>query len=442
MAPHARFHYRSPEELRSEARSLGLDLPWSEDGTGVLLEPIAVGGRRVPNRLAVQPMEGADAGPDGGPGELTLRRYERFGEGNWGLIWFEAAAVTPDGRSNPRQLRLTRGTLDGFKRLVERTRDAARGGLSPLLILQLTHSGRFAKPEGRPAPIIAQHEPSLDGLFGLPFDHPVVGDATLDRLQDAFVGSADLAIEAGFDGVDIKACHGYLVAELLGARLRDGRYGGDYDKRTRFLREVVGRVRDRASGSIPAVRLNAFDALPYPNGFGSSPGEGILEDLTEPKRLAADLAVAGAVLLNVTAGVPHLRPHVGRPFDKPVAGGIVPPEHPLEGVVRLLRLASSIREAIPGTPVVGTGYSWLRQFAPEVAAGVIRREGADLAGFGRMVFAYPDLPRDLARDGRLSSKKVCVACSGCSELPRAGRPSGCVVRDPAFYPAVRPLRAG
>jgi len=436
MSRPERFRFRTLEELFAKARELGLELPISGN-IGILLSPFALSGRTLPNRLAIHPMEGADADARGGPGELTFRRYGRFGAGGCSLIWFEAAAVVPAGRSNPRQLLLDPRNLDGFKRLVAATRKAAAreggAGRDLLLVLQLTHSGRFSKPEGKPAPIIAHHAPLLDAVHDLPHDSPLIEDDDLDRLQDDFVKAAGLASEAGFDGVDIKACHGYLVAELLGAVARKGRYGGSFENRTRFLRETLHRVRDRFPGLIAAVRLNATDTLPYPQGFGADRNKPGIEDLSEPRALLRALSDDGVALVNITVGVPHLRPHFGRPFDKPIRGGAVPDEHPLEGVARLVRITAELQSARPSLPLVGTGYSWLRQYAPAVAAGVLTRKKAALIGFGRMAFAYPDFARDLLLYGRLDPNKVCVACSGCSDLPRAGLPAGCIVRDRPTY---------
>jgi 2,4-dienoyl-CoA reductase-like NADH-dependent reductase (Old Yellow Enzyme family) len=76
----------------------------------------------------------------------------------------------------------------------------------------------------------------------MPVSEPI-SDEALDRLLDAFVATAKRAERAGFDGVDMKAVHGYLVAELLGARRREGRYGGSYEHRTRFLKACIEAMR-------------------------------------------------------------------------------------------------------------------------------------------------------------------------------------------------------
>jgi len=436
MTNPGRFDFRSAEDLLKKSAALGLDLPYSDD-PGILLRPVTLSGRKLKNRLVIHPLEGADAEPDGSPGEKTFRRYERFGRGGAGMVWFEAAAVMPEGRSNPGQLRLTAANLDAFKRLVERTRAAARIGsetkTEPFLILQLTHSGRFSRPEGVPAPVTARRDPVLDSRLPTGIRPAVASDEDLLALGEAFVEASRLASFAGFDGVDIKACHGYLIAELLSGFSREGRYGGSYENRVRLLLDTVSGIRTSVPALSVNVRLNVWDGFPYPSGFGADPGFSDRENPEEPLRLARDLAGRGIEFLNVSAGIPHYLPHIGRPFDAPVQGGAASPEHPLLGVSRLLRLAGTIQEGARPLPIVGTGYSWLRFLFPGVAAAVVAAGRASLIGLGRLAYAYPDFVRDLASDGRLNPRKTCTACSGCSTLLRAARPVGCVVRDAGIY---------
>lgn len=437
MAAHAKFHFRAAEELRAEGGRLGLEIPYEED-ISVLLEKTSVAGRELPNRLAVLPMEGADAEADGAPSESTLRRYRRYAAGGSGLIWCEATSVRPDGRSNPHQLMLTEKTLGGFSRLVDEARAAARNewgpALRPLLILQLTHSGRFSKPEGTPVPRILQHNPHLDPLHGLPSDYPLVPDGEIEAVRDDFVEAAELAAAAGFDGVDVKACHGYLVSETLAAHNRtESRYGGTFENRTRLLLETVRLIREEAPGLLVTSRLSASDTVPFPYGFGMDPDEPEKIDLTETKALLGLLARAGVAFLSISLGVPYWKPHFGRPFDTPVPGGKVPEEHPLEGVARHLRVAAELQKSAPGTALVGAGYSWLRAFAPNVGAAMVGTGRSAVIGFGRGALAYPDFAKDLAERGRLDPRKVCTTCSLCSHLLRQGRKTGCAVRDAEVY---------
>ena len=432
MSRHEPFAFRTGSDLLRKADELGLEFPY-QDSVAPLLEGVTLGPKRIANRLAVQPMEGFDAAPDGSPDELTFRRYLRFAEGGSGLIWFEATSVVPEGRSNPQQLMLGTRNSDAFKRLVEKTQVTARKAFGNsqevFLVLQLTHSGRYSRPEGRLLSQAASFNPLLDRKAE---DVHVLTDDELARLQDRFVGVARLAEEAGFDGVDIKACHGYLVNDLLASREREeSRYGGTFENRVRFISEVVQRIRDEASRLCLAVRLSSSDGLP--GGFGVSEENPEKIDLSEPKELVSRLIRSGCSLFNVTAGNPYIKPHLGRPFDRPLQGASLPEEHPLEGISRLLKIAAEFQKEFQDIPFVGTGYSWLRHFFPHVGAAVLRRGEATLIGLGRSSLAYPDAPKDLMNSGSLDPAKVCIACSRCTELMRKGYQSGCVMKDKEIY---------
>ncbi len=435
MAKHAAFHIDDIDGLRAELERLRLELPIADD-LSALAEPLALpGGRQTPNRFAVHPMEGFDSTPDGAPGDLSFRRYRRYAEGGSGLIWFEATAVLPEARSNPGQLWIHHGSVGVFARLVERTRQAARRihGHDVVLILQLTHSGRYSKPTGVPKPIIAHHSAVLDPKHGLPADYPLITDDALDRLQETFLEAARLAAQAGFDGVDVKACHRYLVSELLASHTRDGRYGGSFENRTRFLREVLARVRRELPDLLATTRMNAFDGIEHPYGWGVDAADPALPDLTEPIRLVRGLRDEGLPLLNVTIGNPYSNAHLGRPFNSSVVGVAPPEEHPLEGVARILGVVRAMQESVPDVPVISTGYAWLRHLMPQVAAGMLAVGGAALVGQGRGAFAYPDSPMDILREGRMDPGKCCVACSACTQIMRDGGRTGCVVRDAEVY---------
>jgi len=441
MAPHAKFKLGSAGDLRAEAERLGLEIPYREDPS-ILLEPASFGGRQVPNKLAVLPMEGADAEPSGEPSEWTRRRYRAYAAGGAGLIWVEAAAVRADGRSNPAQLLITEGSLGGFARLVGDVKAAAKKAWGtdhePLVVLQLTHSGRFARPEGTPRPVVVQHNPHLDPLRDIPADADLVSDEELTGIRDDFVEAADLAASAGFDGVDIKACHGYLVSETLAAHDReDSRYGGTFENRGRLLFEIVRRIRDEAPRLAVTSRLSATDAVPFPFGFGMDPDAPQTIDLREPKAVAAGLALSGVRFLALSLGIPAWRPHYGRPFDQPVPGGPVPAEHPLEGVARHLGFAAEFQLSLPGTAIVGAGYSWLRHLGPGVAAAMVAAGRSAAFPLGRGALAYPDFAADLIRRGRMDPAKACTTCSLCSLLLRRQERVGCVVRDPAYKNAAR-----
>ena len=453
MAEHEKFHYRNLAELTTAIDALGLDLPTNED-LSILASPARLGRLSLPNRLAIHPMEGCDGTSDGAPDELTFRRYERFAAGGAGLIWMEATAVLAEGRANPRQLWLHEGSAAGFAELARRTRSAAaNAGCKPLLVLQLTHSGRYSRPAGKPAPIIAHHSAVLDPPLGLAADLPLVSDGHLDALQEAYVRAAVLAAEAGFDAVDVKSCHRYLINELLASHTRaNSRYGADYANRTRFLRETMAKLRDAVGDRLEITcRMNVYDGIEYPYGWGvekpdARAGEAEHEapfprpDLTEPIQLIGELVDAGLGCLSVTAGNPYWRPAVNRPADWAAANEPAPAEHPLEGVARLVALTRQVQQAHPKLTVVGAGYTWLRQYLPHFAAAAVARGWATVVGLGRGALAYPDFAADVIGKGGLDRRKVCILCGSCTQIMRDGGRAGCVVRDSEVYAPI--YRAG
>ncbi len=435
MSQHKQFTYKTSGELLSKASKLGIELPFSEN-IDPLFEPAVVSGRKIPNRIAVQPMEGFDSYPDGAPGELAFRRYKRYAQGGSGLIWFEATSVNHNGRSNPRQLLLSSATSGEFKRLVDITKNLAYRefgyGHEPFLVLQLTHSGRYSAPAGNPEPLAACLNPHLDMRFD---GVKVLCDNDLDKLQEDYINAARLASDAGFDAVDIKACHGYLVHDLLSSFTRkNSKYGGEQlQNRAGFLLEIIEKIKVEVPGMVLAVRLNLYDGLPYPHGFGTKKDSSAEPDLSELMELIRMLTTAGVEIINGTLGIPYAAPHIGRPYDKALPGDPPPQEHPLEGISRFINTTEEVQIYFDNLPVVGSGYSWLRQFYPNVGAEVLRRKGASFIGLGRASFAYPHGPKDLMDRGLLDVKKVCIACSKCTEMMRHNQISGCVTRDIEIY---------
>jgi len=437
MVEHETFRYKTLGEMEQAVRALGLedDIAFSDDLTP-LQRSVAVGPFRTPNALAIHPMEGHDAQDDGSPSGLTQRRYERFARGGAGLIWMEAVAVRPEWRAHPHQLCLTAQNKQAFGDLREQILDWHRQewGVEPLVVLQLTHSGRFTRPGARLQPIIPFHDPLLDEVVGIDGDYPVLTDQELEEVEGTFVKAAGWALEAGFQLMDVKSCHRYLSSELLAGFTRPGPYGGSFENRTRFLRNTLGRIKKELDPDLHlAIRLNAYDGLPYPYGWGVDRNDHRQEDLTEPSALVKLLVGWGVEIINITVGTPCYNPWVGRPFDRPAEGIRSAPEHPLEGVARFFRVTERIQRAIPQTPVVGTGYSWLRQFLGNAAAYNLANGRVSLVGVGRQAFAYPDFARDLLCKGELDKQRVCVTCSRCSELMVKGGPVGCVLRDREVY---------
>ena len=430
-----------------------------------LAQPLMLNGIKIGNRFAIHPMEGWDGTRDGRPTDLTFRRWRNFGRSGAKLIWGgEAVAVLHEGRANPNQLLINEDTRSDLARLREALIDEHRratGSADGLLIgLQLTHSGRYSQPnvKGRPEPSILYRHPFLDKRLGLSADYPLLADGEIRGIIEAFHRSARIAREVGYDFVDVKHCHGYLGHEFLSAHTREGDYGGGFANRTRFLREVVEGIRSIAPGLEISVRLSAFDtvpfrpdperstpgkpgpgvpepfadSLPYRWGFGANPENPIELDLTDSKQFLSLLRELGIRLVNISAGSPYYNPHVQRPTLFPPSDGYLPPEDPLVGVARQMDAARLLKGQFPDLLIVGTAYTYLQDFLPNVAQAAVREGWVDCVGLGRMVLAYPELPLQVLEGRALDRKRLCRTFSDCTTAPRNGLPSGCYPLDPHY----------
>lgn len=426
------------DALTARLDELGLELPcddWTLSAAqgSPLAEPLELGGGiTVANRWVVQPMEGWDADRNGAPTELVERRWRRFGQSGAGWVWGgEAVAVSPEGRANPRQLLLDDTNAPALGAL-RRTLIAAAGEAGrrePFVGLQLTHSGRWADA----GPRVAQRHPYLDARRDV-VDTSVLGDRDVDEIVAAFGRAAHLAQEEGFDFVDVKHCHGYLLHEFLGARQRPGRFGGEtLAERTRLMTGVLDAIRAAAPGLTIGMRLSLFDLAP--------PGEDIeiakrygfgVGDLDEPLELVAQLPSLGVALLNITGASPYYVPHAQRPAAFPPSDGYAPPEDPLVGVARLLHAARAAARAAPDLVVVSSGWTYLQEYVAPVAQACVRDGWFDAVGLGRMMLSYPTLPADTLAGAPLDTDRICRTFSDCTTAPRHGMVSGCYPLDP-FY---------
>ncbi len=422
---------KNREDLLAMEETAGVKLPYTAD-VSLLSAPLSIGSKKAANRIVYQAMEGCDSTGEGKPDELSKRRYRRFAAGGTGIIWYEATAVMPEGRANPRQSYINKENLDAFRREVAEIKETClrENGYEPLVICQLTHSGRYSKPEGTPAPLIAYNNPIFEG--DKPIDASrIVNDDYLDQVKEKLIEGAALAETAGFDGADVKCCHRYLLSELTSAYLREGKYGGSLENRTRLLREAVkGAMENVGSGFIVTTRMNAYDGFPYPYGLGVREGEGIAPDYTEAAWLVKELVSYGVPLLDITMGNPYFNPHVNRPYAK---GGYEPPEHPLFGVHRMLSGTALLKKAAGAVPVICSGISFLGAEAPYVTAAAIEQGWFDMAGFGRQTLAYPDVAKDIVNKGEMDKSRLCMACGKCTEIMRRpGGTPGCAVRDKLY----------
>ncbi|MEC9475789.1 MAG: NADH:flavin oxidoreductase [Planctomycetota bacterium] len=462
--------YRDVDAFRARWKEIAVDLDLDDEieVPGPLGSSIEKSGWELSNRFAVHPMEGWDALADGQPSGETLRRWRRFGESGAALIWGgEAFAVGEDGRANPNQL--FHRDLDTTCRSLESLRSALEEGRASIgdeaparsvIGLQLTHSGRWSRPTmAGPSPRIAFEHPVLDGRVGASSEH-LLSDTDLQQIAERYVEVARCARDTGFDFVDLKACHGYLIHELLAARTREGPFGGDLEGRSRFLRDLIGQVRSAVPDLGIGVRLSVTDVVPfhtsdqgvgepdwpageaYSHGFGIDPQDPLQPQWDEPLQLISLLQESGINWLNLTIGSPYWCPHRQRPAQYPPSDGYPPPEDPLVGVAQHLKAVRRVRSAFPDLGLVGTGWSYLQEWLPAVAQHEIRNGHQDVIGLGRSMLSYPELPRDVIHGRAMPKKLICRTFSDCTTAPRNGLLSGCFPLDEHYkkHPAAEQLK--
>ena len=440
--------------------STGITLPFDEEvksgPDAPLAKPYVLNSKVIGNRFAILPMEGWDNTNDGKPTDLTKRRWQRWGLSGAKLIFGgEATAVCQDGKGSPNQLMMLKqnlGEITELRELLVRTHEEHFSTADDLLVgTQLTHSGRLSHPHDmrRSEPRILYHHPILDERYDVKDDKALMTDNDIDRLIEDFVKAARLSQRAGFDFVDIKHCHGYLGHELLSAVDRPGRYGGSFENRTRFLREIVAGIRSEVPGLDIAVRLSAVDFIPfqqgaddrtepatfsgerYPYAFGGD-GTGLGIDLTEPLAFLDLLTKLGIKLVCISAGADYNSHVMGPYFSVPVAPHR-PPEDPLVGVARLISLVAELKKNRPELAYVGSGYSYLQQWLPNVAQSVINNNLTDFVGIGRMSICYPDIVADILAGRTLKRKRICRTCGYCDTAPGYGMVSGCYTLDEFYH---------
>jgi NADPH2 dehydrogenase len=452
---------KSVAHFREHWRSLGVNLPCDNHLLIGSDSPLRQALQNIGNRIAVQPMEGWDGTLDGRPTENTKRRWRRFGQSGAKLIWGgEAVAISHEGRANPNQLMLAPHTEKGIAELrmelMAQHRMTTGSDKGLLIGLQLTHSGRYSRPNQKKlnsdARTLYRH-PILDRRLGLDDRHALITDGEIAAIIEGFHAAAVRAWKLGFDFVDVKHCHGYLGHEFLSARNRDGRYGGSLEGRTQFLREIVQGIRSLAPGLQIGVRLSAFDTVPFfPDPQRSSagkPGPGIPEasecpyrwgfgvnasnpveiDLSETIQFLSLLEEQGIQLVNITGGSPYYNPHIQRPAMFPPSDGYLPPEDPLVGVARQMDVTRRLKQRFPNLIFVGSAYSYLQEFLPHVAQAAVRDGWTDFVGLGRMVLSYPEILWDASEGRPIQRKKICRTFSDCTTAPRNGLPSGCYPLD-------------
>jgi 2,4-dienoyl-CoA reductase-like NADH-dependent reductase (Old Yellow Enzyme family) len=370
-----------------------------------IFEPLKISDKIIPNRLFAQAMEGNDCENGGQPSGMTIDRYVKFAEGKWGIVIIEATSVTETSLARVNGMIINKKNLDSIKRLVDVFR---KNNDKSLVFLQITHSG--------------QHSGSFSDRTTLtPSDDSgrryISGDE-IARIRDLFIEGGILAEQAGTDGIDLKLCHGYMGAEILRpSNTRDDGWGGSFENRTRFLREVVQGMKSglKNSNFILGSRLSIYEGIR--GGCGTAGPDDIVEDLSQMHDVIRLMDDLGMHYVNVSAGIPAITGTITRPT-----------ETSKYLVLHHLRYTKDVKEMIKkekrNLAVVGSAYSTHKDQAPDIAEDMLQRDYVDLCGFGRQIFADPLMPKKL-----VSGEKInwCVLCSGCAKLMIAQLNDGCIM---------------
>ena len=332
--------------------------------TESLFSRLSLRGTALPNRVMVSPMcQYSCENRDGLATDWHLVHLGSRAVGGAGVVMTEATAVSPEGRISPQDLGLwSREHADALAPVARFIR-----GQGSVPAIQLAHAGRKGS-KTRPWDGSEPLQPDDGGwetLAPSAIPYPYDGDPPqtramdgddVDQVVDDFVRAAELSLDAGFEIAEVHAAHGYLLHEFLSpvTNERTDEYGGDFECRTRLVREVCEAVRDVWPAEKPLfVRISATDWLPDRESW----------DVDQSVRLAGDLADLGVDLIDVSAGAIHPDqriPNVGPGYQVP--------------------FAETIREAVGDDVAVGAvgGIS-----TPKHADALVRNGRTDLVIVGR-----------------------------------------------------------
>ena len=453
--------FKTAADFRDHLKEIGVDLEVDDKILSApespLAQSISYHGHKIGNRWCVLPMEGWDCLPNGAPSEYTRRRWMNFATSGAKLLFgCEACAVMKTGKSNTRQLMLTEETFDAIKQLREdmvKAHAEKFGTADDLYIgLQLTHSGRYSHPndDAKLESVTAYEHPLLDERFHCNASN-VVTDEEIPEIIAHYGKAAKLAQKAGFDFVDIKVAHGYLGHEFLSAFTRPGKYGGSFENRTRFFREIVETVKKEAPGLELGMRFSMFDCLPFEPGpdrvgipmergdvkvgnyayaFGGD-GTGLGYDLTEPIKFLELASSLGVELICTTVCSPYYNPHFQRPAYYPVSDGYLPPEEPIIGAARQINALAKVKEHFKDSSMlfIGAGYTCLQEYLVNIGQAAVRKNIVDFVGYGRLVLSYPEIVADTLGGNPLNTRRICRTFGDCTTAPRNGLISGCYPLD-------------
>ncbi|MDR2247445.1 MAG: FAD-dependent oxidoreductase, partial [Treponema sp.] len=347
-----------------------------------LFEPKKINGCEIPNRLVVAPMVTNYCTEDGDPTDRYIAYFEEKAKGGWGLIITDAFGVTKNAKNYVRMAGIWNDEkIPAFKKLVDTIHK-----YETKIFAQIYHSGRSSN-----SAVNGGAETIAPSAITCPWFRQIPRELTVPEIEALVTNFGDAALrvkKAGFDGVEIHGAHGYLLSQFLSpySNKRTDEYGGCFENRFRFLREVYENVRGKVGKDFPVtVRLNATD------GFVG----GI--DIAEVRVLSIVLEELGVDALHFSQGFYG---------DHVLDGGGVPTMYTRHAV--LAPCAEEIKKLVR-IPVITVN----RINEPRMADSILEMGKADFVAMGRGSLADPHLPKK-AKEGDLTSIRYCIGClQGC-----------------------------
>lgn len=363
-----------------------------------LFSPLQLGRLRLANRI-VSTAHGVRLAQEHAPSQRDIDYYLEKARGGVGMIVQEAIRVHPTTVPSP-------GSIVGYDRAkLPRLRalaDAVHGAGTPL-VGQICHQGRQTSSAYMRQPLWAPS--AIPGYFNHETPHAMDADE-IRTVVRAHADSARLVVEAGYDGIEVHAGHGYLLQEFLSplSNRRTDCYGGSLENRARLLREVVEEVRAAAGEALLGLRISVEEFLP---------GGLVLEEACAA--LQSVLAVARLDYVSVTQSS----------YEGVSLSTMVPDTYVQPGAY--VRLAQGVKAAVGEVPVLAVG----RIDTPELAERVLRVAGVQLVGMTRAQIADPELARK-AREGEAQRIRPCLALNVCWRTAVfSGMPITCAVNPTA-----------
>jgi 2,4-dienoyl-CoA reductase-like NADH-dependent reductase (Old Yellow Enzyme family)/thioredoxin reductase len=360
-----------------------------------LFTPAKIGNCEIPNRLIVPAMVMNLCTEDGMITERYIRYIEEKAKGGWGMIITEDYAVNENAKGYQFIPGLYRDDqIEGNKKLTETVHQ-----YDTKLFCQMYHPGRQSKHA-----VNGNVQPIAPSAIKDPFCMDLPREISIEEIHQIvrdFGAAARRAKEAGFDGIEIHAAHGYLISEFLSpfTNKRVDEYGGCFDNRTRILDEIYAEIRENVGTDFPVqVRISANEYL--------------LGGRTEADtyELVRHLDELGVDAIHVSNGM----------YASPVIRQIIAPmytEHAFN-----MDVAEQIKKLV-SCPVIVTN----RINDPKMADTILKMGKADFIGMGRGSLADPYLPQK-AKNGQFSNIRYCIGClQGCEAGLLAGTCATCLV---------------